>query len=349
MEYLNLGTIKPVQNGPFQLVPDTFHGPKKDRAFAVQLTKPVLDELARNTGELPTTVGKTYDWSYGLTTLESRYLPEGFSFEDFSYDKLVEIEGLFARSWRWWQPPQGAVDLLSPEDRFFLPFLEHVIHDPDLEHIEAYRNHDTPLLLPKDELQRRLNMYSSQRPLTFDPHTGTYLAPADLSRVLDQYEKQGLTAKNARAEFCDEPNCGPQFWGQEDIKDDVMLIDLEYHRDQIKAKLPGDDTKRLFERELVVLKDPSTHPIEQAARIWFFSHKHPTSPVGSAQAGKALAGIVLLTHGYVPPTISDRELDGALERSLPSDNGVRIFTDFVARATLGAQHLPQKQNFCYIL
>jgi len=346
MEHLNLGTIKPAQNGPFQHIPDTFYGPKNERNFAVNLTKPVLEQLARNSGKLPTTVGKTYDWSYGLTTLEGRYLPKGFSFEDFSYNKLVEIEGLFARSWRWCQPPQGKVDLLSSEDRFFLPFLKHVIQDPDLEPIEAYRNHDTPLLLPKDELQRRLNMYFSQRPLVFDPHTGTYLAPDNLSRVLDQYEKQGLTAKNARAEFCDEPNCGPQFWGQEDIEDDVMLIDLEYQRDQIQDKLSSDDTKGLFERELVVLKDASTHPIEQAARIWFFSHKHPTSPVGSEQAGKALAGIVLLTHGYIPPTISDYELGGILEQTLPADNGVRIFTDFVARATLKAQ---QKQHFCWIL
>lgn len=349
MEYLNLDTIKPAQNGPFQRIPDAFHGPQKERAFAVNLTKPVLDRLARNSGELPTTVGKTYDWSYGLTTLESRYLPRGFSFENFSYDKLVEIEGLFARSWRWWQAPQGKVDLLSPEDRFFLPFLEHVIHHPDLEPIEAYRNLETPLLLPKNELQRRLNMYFSQRPLTFDPHRGTFLAPADLSRVLDQYEKQGLTAKKARDEFCDEPNCGPQFWGQEDIEDDVMLIDLEYQRDQIQNKLSNDDTKGLFERELVVLKDVSTHPIEKAARIWFFSHKHPTSPVGSEQAGKALAGIVLLTHGYIPPTISDYELGEVLEEALPAGNGVRIFTDFVARSVLKAQHLPKKQKFCYIL
>ena len=44
-------------------------------------------------GKLPTTVGKTYDRIYGLTTLECLYLPEEFSFENFSYDKLVEIEG----------------------------------------------------------------------------------------------------------------------------------------------------------------------------------------------------------------------------------------------------------------
>jgi len=42
---------------PFNGFLTQFHGPKKERAFAAQLTKPVLEKLAQSTGELPTTVG----------------------------------------------------------------------------------------------------------------------------------------------------------------------------------------------------------------------------------------------------------------------------------------------------
>ncbi len=349
MEHINLDTIKPAQNGPFQRIPDTFHGPKNKRELAMNLTKPVLDKLARNSGELPTTVGKTYDWSYGLTTLENRYLPEGFSFEDFSYDKLVEIEGLFARSWRWWQPPQGKIDLLTPIERFMFAFFTNVNADINIYDWKSYLSFDTPILLSKSELQRRLNIYYSTHPLIFDPHTGTFLLKQEPERILEQLEGAGVTKRNAVEEHGED-----EIWDKDSLEDDTMLIGIDFYLSDIEKKLATPDPRGLFERELVVLKDASTHPIEKAARIWFFSHKHPTSPIGSAQAGKALAGIVLLTHGYIPPTISDCELGEALEEALPADNGVRIFTDFVARAVLKAQYLPEakptsKWQFCNIL
>ncbi|MCB1110934.1 MAG: hypothetical protein KDK64_08125 [Chlamydiia bacterium] len=332
---------KPAYNDPITKIPRAFLGPQLDTDPS-RVTKPALELIAHRSHQLPTEPGVAYDWQYGVTTLARDYLPGGIPFAEFSYDRLLEIEALFERSWRWFQPEAPEDHLLTPVERFFKGFFKHVCESMDLEPFMAYRNLDVPLLLPTYELERRMNIYKSTRPLVYDPETHTYVSFDTLSATLKGYEKYGVTKKNAIAKHDALKVEGPQLWAQyEEEPEDTILINVEHHLQELEAKVP-QPPRELFERELEVIRRPETHPIEQAARLWFFELKHPSSAIGSRQAGRALAGIVLLSHGYTPPTLSAEQLR-------QGKASVRQFIQVLSTAIQKEQNVAARRHWCALV
>lgn len=295
---------KPASTKSYDIHPRNFTRGEHFQQVALNLTKERLDKLASAAIKAPTEMGKMYDWSYGVTTLTQKY-PLGVEGPQFTYDTLLEVEGLFERSWRWWQKGTPQEHLLSPEDRFFRAFLTDVNSDVNLYDFKSYLNFDTPFFLSKAELQRRLNIYFSTHPLVFDPVTHKFYTKQEAEAVLEKWEKEGVTVHNAREEHGEH-----QIWDEDSMTPETMLIGIDFYLEAIEKKLEAAP-RALFERELEVIRNPETHPVEKAARIWFFSLKHPSSPLGSSQAGRALAELTLLSHGYRAPKMTEQDARAA--------------------------------------
>ena len=85
---------------------------------------------------------------------------------------------------------------------------------------------------------------------------------------------------------------------------------------------------------LLYCSSESLHPIEQAAHLWLdLVRIHPFNGAHK-RTGKALASFILSKHGYLPPLITEKDLESytkILIDSLDPKTGYERFTQFVAR------------------
>ena len=78
----------------------------------------------------------------------------------------------------------------------------------------------------------------------------------------------------------------------------------------------------------------SLHPIEKAARIWLDCVRIHAWNGAHKRTGRALAAIILLQHGYLPPILTKDDValyDEIFIKSLNPESGYELFTQFVAR------------------
>jgi prophage maintenance system killer protein len=94
-------------------------------------------------------------------------------------------------------------------------------------------------------------------------------------------------------------------------------------------------------RELVDIYQSSTlHPIEKAAQLWLNCVRVHAWNGAHKRVGRALAILVLLQNGYLPPEITQHNLDLYLQvlmASIDPESGYELFTQFVARGVMETQ------------
>ena len=78
----------------------------------------------------------------------------------------------------------------------------------------------------------------------------------------------------------------------------------------------------------------SLHPIEKAAHLWLDVIREQPFCGANKRTAKALANMVLLEHGYLPPVLLKNDIElykEVLKKSLDPEKGYELFTQFVAR------------------
>ncbi len=78
----------------------------------------------------------------------------------------------------------------------------------------------------------------------------------------------------------------------------------------------------------------SLHPIEKAAHLWLDVIRQQPFLDANKRTAKALANIVLLEHGYLPPVLLKNDIElykEVLKKSFDPEKGYELFTQFVAR------------------
>lgn len=85
---------------------------------------------------------------------------------------------------------------------------------------------------------------------------------------------------------------------------------------------------------------PDMHPIEKGAYLWYELVRIHISHEANKRTGKALASIIFLAHGYLPPKIPKEDAEEyvkLLQKGFARSDGHIAFTQFVARKILDTQ------------
>ncbi len=129
-------------------------------------------------------------------------------------------------------------------------------------------------------------------------------------------------------------------WIQEQKRNDnkldlVLWFKARYHHFPPAATLPED-----LQNSLAALKDEQMHPIMKACRIWFDIVRIHISHEANKRTGKALASIILLKAGYLPPKIGkedEKEYLMVMELGIEEKDGYLRLVEFVAKNIIRTQ------------
>lgn len=118
--------------------------------------------------------------------------------------------------------------------------------------------------------------------------------------------------------------------GRTDRKIDVVQWFKErYHYFPLVSTLEED-----LEKSLEFIKTQESHPIEKACRIWLDIVRIHISHEANKRTGKAIASVILLSHGYLPPKIGkddEKEYLAVLQKGIESEEGRLEFTQFIMK------------------
>lgn len=230
-----------------------------------------------------------YDWVYGLDYLEENYLNPHIDFINaLSIDEIKKINGFLSRlvsdipgKFRIKNISWHKKDLTGAE-----AVLEAFIDQSDVNDLYA-GNNDFNLKVDEDKnisinsIKRLLNYYCSNPKLTCG-----LTKKIDLKEI-DLWAKESQTSKKCKK---------PQF---------INLTTWINKRIHI---FPSADTiEEQVLNALNKIQDPSMHPVRKAAFIWYEIVRIHISHEANKRTGKALASIILLQNGYLPPLIDQED------------------------------------------
>lgn len=256
-----------------------------------------------------------FDWVYGLNYLEENYLKPNIDFVSaLSIDEVKKANGFLSRlvsdipgKFRIKNISWHKKDLTGAE-----AVLEAFIDQSDINDLYAGDN-DFNLKVDEDKnisinsIKRLLNYYRS------NPKLMCGLTKKIDLKEIDLWAKESQTSKKCKK---------PQF------------INLTTWINKRMHIFPSADTiEEQVLNALNKIQDPSMHPVRKAAFIWYEIVRIHISHEANKRSGKALASIILLQNGYLPPLI-DKEDEklylSTLLTSLHEDN-FEIFLNFVIK------------------
>lgn len=105
--------------------------------------------------------------------------------------------------------------------------------------------------------------------------------------------------------------------------------------------------EKLKELQKEISANPAMHAIEKAARIWLKIVEVHISHEANKRTGKALASIILLHAGYLPPIIGKNDTQEYLDKmkaGFNSEEGRDAFVQYIARKIIETQQQATASN-----
>ncbi len=277
-----------------------------------------------------------FDWIYGLDCLERELLSlgEGNIERALTVDSIMRFNGLFSRltlhhapgefrkkDIRWAKGEKSELELLAA-------FI-----------FEGYVSTDRPegFLASRSRPEERKN--------------DTYLVKKSWITKLIRYEKEHYRkdfalqgseedentrkvieylSKTSLEEISATIDTWIEAQGHKNGKLDlIQWLEDNFHYFPAAKTIPDE-----LKETLNAIQNSDMHPIEKACRIWFDIVRVHISHEANKRTGKALASIILLSYGYLPPKIGKENTDEYLScmiDGLESKEGVQNLVDFVAR------------------
>lgn len=263
-----------------------------------------------------------FDWVYGLNYLEENYLKPNIDFVSaLSIDEVKKVNGFLSRL---------VSDIPGQFRKHSIIWRKRNFTNAETIFFE-FIEHNTPedLFIGNNDFNLRVD----------DNKNISILA---IKRVLEYYKANprcihGLT-NQALGINVDEIKT----WAQEslglhnNVKKNIKpnFINLTTWINKRIHMFPAFDViEEQVLNALDKIKDPSMHPVRKAAFIWYEIVRIHISHEANKRSGKALASIILLQNGYLPPLI-DKEDEklylSTLLTSLHEDN-FEIFLNFVIK------------------
>lgn len=276
--------------------------------------------------------GEEFDWLYGLDVLEAEFLsgdnPKPLE-EMFKVETVMRYNGLFSRlandcpgEFRKKDIVWAKRDLDINEQLASCYFDVEFTKQVGLTSCEFFNreNKRRVCLVKKSWLSRRHQQVQVE---------GYEVGGTDKTKKFLREHWHEINIPVAMDEWLKEQNRTTKL-------DLIEWLKRRYHYFPLVSTLPED-----LERSLIPLKEvKEMHPIEKACRIWFDIVRIHISHEANKRTGKALASVILLKHGYLPPKIKkedEREYLDALQLGIEEKDGHLRLIDFVAKNILRTQ------------
>ena len=252
--------------------------------------------------------GEELDWIHGLDTLETEFLggknPEQMLAEMLKVDTVMRMNGLLSRF------SNKTPGELRKKDIIWRT------HDFNVNETVAGALFDI-------EFQRQTgttqHLYFTR---TDNPIKECLIKRSWMTRKFDQFVRPGFEiqadekTKKSIQDHWDELDLGKavSIWGKEQGRTDDKLDLVQWFRSRhhyfpLVSTLRADLEKSLDE----VREAKDMHPIERACKVWFDVVRIHISHEANKRTGKALASVMLLSHGYLPPKIGKEDEKEYLE------------------------------------
>jgi hypothetical protein len=329
---VDLESIKPVQIEPFNLIPQyLYENPnqvtkhkwslanfQKLKKAVPTITKKQLKQKFQDP-EAYKKAAEGYDWIYALSLLERDYLSKPI--DAITVQTLKQINGALTRfteisagefrkaiaSWK--------TKPLTPAEHIFYYYLD--------AQIESVQQNST--VLDYDAAKNSISVKS-------------------IIELLKHYqENRGILCPNLVGEIdCLEPISWALAGGNP-----VAIYLEKWFNARIFVFPTPEQIEPTISKAIGLLQTSMGNPIKKAALLWYWIVKiHPWSEANK-RTGRAIASLILLQHGYLPPLITQEEeqeyvklfVDGFADE----EHGLNNFVQFIARqiiktqATFGAQ------------
>lgn len=280
--------------------------------------------------------GEEYDWLYGLDALENEFC--GIGSPDQLLEALLKVEtimkynGLFSRfasdspgEFRkkdicWAKHDLNVNEMLSA-CVFELEFHTQMGMHPAVYFAGKNHKADATCLVKKSWIARQYTQIARE---------GFQIQATDKVKqfVADHWHEINIIG--AASDWIAEQN-------REDGKLDlVQWFDDRYHYFPLVSTLP-DDLKQSLEK---VKEAKEMHPIEKACRVWYDIVRIHISHEANKRTGKAMASIILLAYGVLPPKIGkkeEKEFLNVFKKALAEENGYVRLIQFMAKMIFKTQ------------
>ena len=280
---------------------------KKQLSFSPNAT---LEEQLKNKEKYEQTA-ESYDWIYALGFIEKNLLKRPVS--ELTINDLIEINARISR-FVFEGNSKGFREISA-----FWP-LENATLAGDLILDYFNENHDSIIngadkfvkIIVKDEKE--------------------YLAVQDLVNVLRHISGGAAHVTDPRGRILDFSE--PKRWAESEDNSNLLEIQKFYDISSISFVEPWNISVELEKLIKYIKNSEDIKPLERAINVWYeIIRIHPFNQAHKRTA-KAVASIILLQNGYLPPLITQRdekEYTSVLIDDLKANKGPVKFTKFIFR------------------
>ena len=305
---------------------------KKDLPTAEQLKPENIQQTVEKTDAQRLVMGETYDWIHAMNLVE-RVLPRGTITVDLMNELNARLGRLTIEERGFRQGGMGyAMKELDPTEEIFFWYVnrkpEAIAFFKSLENPEEPDREFCPTVAGVlDNNDRFLRVKDGN--LISTESIEKFLRAMNHRKIL--HHKTLIPSTMDLTAFT--------LWEAEDRQTNPDhqegWIDIHrWHDSRMHSFCHHREIPQLLRGIVDAYTTSSLHPIEKAARLWLDCVRIHAWNGAHKRTGRALATIILLQHGYLPPllTVNDVALyDETLMKSLNPESGYELFTQFVAR------------------
>lgn len=322
---------------------------EKIKKFSKNITNSSLEKLVPE-HDARVLKAEELDWVYGLNQLEEEFLGSDAFCQNpsFSVEQIIRLNGLFSRLCNAapGQPRQKEISWSNENIDDFtectaLSDLQGWVHlhlggngvDPSPKGTEWFASLSLPsaksqeITVKASWLHNRLRQYVN--------HPETIMTPEGSFR--EQKINPDLAYEWGRIYSVKLSSDKPQ--KNKKAENSVISLNKLFQK-YFHFFPPAALVMSELQVTLDVIGNKAMHPIEKASRIWFEVVRIHISHEANKRTGKALASAILLANGYLPPIIdkdSSAEYVKIMREGFEKEDGIALFTDFIARKILETQ------------
>lgn len=290
------------------------------------ITKTDLRRMLPNNEAALVKKQEEFDWIYGLDYLESTYLKKDDYLnkpEAFTVEEVIYINGLFSRFSNSnpgkfrdksvvWSKGDG-----TPNDVIVRTVLQGKMHQEKgeewLGELSAVDSPCEPVWIEKTFFRNILLHYQKnpeELQFTTEKAREIFNRGKIDPTIVDQWAEQFGDKKKRKINA-------------------TKWMQHSQHFFPHHAKIP-----HLLQDVLNQISSPDMHPIAKASLLWLKIVEIHISFEANKRSGKALASLILLAYGYLPPKIdkvSGSEYVDVMKEALASNDGHIKFTNYIAK------------------
>lgn len=277
--------------------------------------------------------GEEFDWVYGLDALEQEFVEGKNSYELLegllNVKTVMRYNGLFSRFANEHPGEFRKRDIHWKKTDFDINelFLENVFNDEfkrklgvgQVQFFAKKKQRTAACLVSTGWITRMFNKYSQ----------GQIVIPEETKK----YYQEHLHELNITQAALN--------WIKEQQRKDGKLDLVQWFKARAHYFPPVETLESDLSGSLEkARKSSQMHPIERACLVWFDIVRIHISHEANKRTGKALASVMLLSAGYLPPKIGkedEKEFLAVIMKSVDEENGHLRLTQFVAKMIVKTQ------------